>query len=288
MQWLKKKYNATPVPYRFYIFSMAVFIAGMLLSLVFGNVVLDAATTMSSAAIIAGFVMWCLPAARWMRTMWEKPFGKTPLVLLHVLVLIVATVLSRFVVAEALGLPPQTFDMTVGFLVLFFYIPAWMVVVAVILTIFGFIMFLASMARMLIELLYQYIATYLKIVGCNLTPKSNVNLAIFHSFGAIIAGIFLLGSYTFLMQTYQPWINSSVRFIAVLSDFQPAINYPGVLAGERVHPLENGFIAFAHTQDDKSLIIGIRSQRPDTEMRLLADPLPSMKQMISPLLESLR
>ncbi|QKG67115.1 hypothetical protein HP062_16875 [Pseudomonas sp. B14-6] len=288
MQWLKRKYNATPVPYRFYIFSMAVFISGVLLSLVFGNIVVDAATTVSSAAIIGGFVTWCLPAVHWMRAMWEKPFGKTPVVLLHVLVLIVATVLSRFVVAEALGLPPQTFDMTVGFLALVFYIPAWMVVAAIILTIIGLIMFSASMALMLIELLFQYVATYLKIVGCNLSARKNKNLTIFHSFGAIIAGIFLLSSYTFLTQKYQPWIHSSVRFIAVLSDFQPAINYPGVLPGERVHPLENGFIAFARTQDDKSLIIGIRSQRPDTDVHLLADPLPSIKQMISPLFESLR
>lgn len=267
---------------------MAVFAIGMLLSLVLGNVVLDVAATLSSAAIIGGFVMWCVPAVRWMRDVWEKPFGKTPVVLLHVLVLLVATVLSRFVVSEALGLPPQTFDMTVGFLVLIFYIPAWMIVAAVTLTIFGFIMFAASMARILIEAPVQYVATALKMAGCNITTKSNLGLAIFHSIGAIIAGIFLLASYTFLTQKYQPWIHSSVRLIAVLSDFQPAINYPGVLPGERVHPLENGFIAFARSQDDKSLIIGIRSQRTDTDNRLLADPLPSMKQMISPLLESLR
>lgn len=288
MQWLKSKYAETPVPYRFYTASLASFVLGLLLSRLWDKAAIDIANTISSALIIGGFLMWCLPAARWMRDVWERPFGKTPIVLLHVLVLLVATSLSRFVVSDALGLPPQSFDLTVGFLALIFYLPAWMAVAAVIFMIFGFLLTIAVVIAALAIGSVQILAPLLKVVGFNYSPTRNSAMALFHSAGAIATGLVLITSYSFLTETYQPWILSAIRFTAVKADFHPASNYPGVNPGERVHPLENGYIAYARVQDDKSLVIGVRSQETNRYDKSLPYPIPSVKEMKLPFFEMQR
>ncbi|MEB0080322.1 hypothetical protein QN386_01385 [Pseudomonas sp. CCI3.2] len=285
MQWLKSKFAETPVPYRFYSASLALFALGVLLSRVWDKAAIDIANTISSALIIGGFLMWCLPAARWMRDVWERPFGKTPIVLLHVLVLLVATSLSRFVVSDALGLPPQSFDLTVGFLALLFYLPAWMAVAAVIFVIFGFLLFVAVLIVMFVVGSVQILAPLLKVVGFNYSPTRNSAMALFHSAGAIATGLVLLTSYSFLTEAYQPWILSAIRLVAVKADFHSAPNYPGVNPGERVHPLENGYIAYARVQDDKSLVIGVRSQDTNRYDQSLPNPIPSVKEMKLPFFE---
>lgn len=285
IQWLKHKFAETPVPYRFYSASLALFTLGVLLSRVWDKAAIDIANTISSALIIGGFLMWCLPAARWMRDVWEKPFGKTPIVLLHVLVLLVATSLSRFVVSDALGLPPQSFDLTVGFLALLFYLPAWMAVAAVIFVIFGFLLFIAVLIVMFVVGSVQILAPLLKVIGFNYSPTRNSAMALFHSAGAIATGLVLLTSYSFLTEAYQPWILSAIRLVAVKADFHSAPNYPGVNLVERVHPLENGYIAYARVQDDKSLVIGVRSQDTNRYDQSLPNPIPSVKEMKLPFFE---
>ena len=285
MQWLKSKFAETPVPYRFYSASLALFALGVLLSRVWDKAAIDIANTISSALIIGGFLMWCLPAARWMRDVWERPFGKTPIVLLHVLVLLVATSLSRFVVSDALGLPPQSFDLTVGFLALLFYLPAWMAVAAVIFVIFGFLLFVAVLIVMFVVGSVQILAPLLKVIGFNYSPTRNSAMALFHSAGAIATGLVLLTSYSFLTEAYQPWVLSAIRFAAVRADFHLAPNYPGVNPGERVHPLENGYLAYARVQDDKSLVIGVRSQDTNRYDQSLPNPIPSVKEMKLPFFE---
>lgn len=69
--------------------------------------------------------------------MWDHPFGKTPILLLHVFALVLATSLSRFLVSQALELPPKSFDVTVSLLSLAFYIPAWIAVTSILFVAFG-------------------------------------------------------------------------------------------------------------------------------------------------------
>lgn len=285
IQWLKNKYTEMPVPYRFYTAALVSFFLGLFLARVWDKAVIDVASTISSALVIGGFLMWCLPAVRWMRDVWDKPFGKTPIVLMHVLVLLLATSLSRFVVSDALGLPPQTFDLTVGFLALLFYIPAWMAVAAVIVTIFGFLQFLAILIIVLIAESLKILSPLFKAIGFNYSPIQNSAMALSHSAGAIATGLFLVTSYSFLTEAYQPWFLSAVRFTAVKADFHPATNYPGVSSGERVHPLENGYLAYARVQDDKSLVIGVRSQDTNKYDQSLPNPIPSVNDMTLPFFE---
>lgn len=279
MQWLKRKYAETPAPYRFYIASLVSLSLGQVLSEVWRKSAFETGATIASALIICGFLMWCLPAARWMRDIWERPFGKTPIVLLHVLVLLLATSLSRFAVSDALGLPPQSFDLTVGFLALVFYLPAWMLVASIIFMIFGFLLSIAVLIVILVVGSIQTLTPLLKVVGFNYSPTRNWAMALFHSAGAIATGLALLATYSFLTEKYQPWILSTIRFTAVKADFHTAPNYPGVSPAERIHPLENGYVAYARVRDDKSIVIGIRSQSADAYDHLLPAPISSVKDM---------
>lgn len=285
MQWLKRKYAETPVPYRFYTASLVSFSLGLVLSEVWKQSAFETANTIASALIICGFLMWCLPAVRWMRDIWDRPFGKTPIVLLHVLVLLLATSLSRFAVSDALGLPPQSFDLTVGFLALIFYLPAWMVVASTIFMIFGFLLFVAVLIAIFVVGSIQTLAPLLKVVGFNYSATRNRAMALFHSAGAIATGLALLATYSFLTETYQPWILSTIRFTAVKTDFHAAPNYPDVSPGERIHPLENGYVAYARVRNDKSLVIGVRSQSAATYDHLLPEPISSVKDMTLPFFE---
>ncbi|MBD8595619.1 hypothetical protein IFT75_19545 [Pseudomonas sp. CFBP 8758] len=227
MQWLKDKYAATSVAHRLYMVSIVLVFLGLLLSRSWGTAALDVTSMIAAGFMIAGFIMWCLPVARWMRKKWHKPLYKTPIVLLHLLALLVATGLSRFAVSEALGLPPQSFDLTVGL------------------------------------------------------------LALFHSGGAIAAGMVLVACYSFFTDSYQPWVLSAIRTTAVIADFHPAPNYPGVRPGERIHPLDNGYTAYAQEQPDHSIVIGVRTQENSAHDQPLANPIPSPGQVMKPLFERL-
>jgi hypothetical protein len=55
--------------------------------------------------------------------------------LLHGLVFFLSIIQARIFVAEALGLPPQDFDLTVGFFTVLFYLPLWLWVITFLLMI---------------------------------------------------------------------------------------------------------------------------------------------------------
>lgn len=287
-QLIKHKLGAMSVPNRFYVSSIAVFVIGLLLSLIFGISAFNTATTLTSAMIVCGFVAWCIPAARWMASVWGKPFVKVPLVLLHVLALLVSTALSRSVVAETLGLPPQTFDLTVGFLTIALYIPAWMAVAAISLTIFGVSIFVISALKALVFNSLAIIAPALSLISNRFKLRNYIHTYFFHAIGALIAGAYLLNSYGFLTEGYPPWVHASVKIIAVVSDFQSVENYPDAQPGERIHPMENGYLAFARKTDDKRIVIGVRKPNSYVDDYLLPTPIPSATQMMSPIMNNLQ
>lgn len=285
MQWFKRKYKITPVPYRFYAASLLSFFLGALSSKLIGEIALEVASTLAYALIILGFIVWCLPAARWMKAMWDRPFGKTPIVLVHVFVLLLATSLSRLLTSHALGLPPQSFDVTVGFLALFFYIPAWIAVASVFSVLFGTLLAVAIMIMTAVVGSIQMLAPLLKIIGLDTSLKRNPIAALFHSAGAIATGLILITAYSFLTETYQPWVFSAIRFIAVKADFHPAANYPGTTPSERIHPLENGYVAYARLANDKNLVIGVRSQTEEVYDKLLPAPVATVNDINLPFLK---
>jgi hypothetical protein len=287
MQWLKDKYAATSVAHRLYMVSIVLVFLSLLLSRSWGTAALDVTSMIAAGFMIAGFIMWCLPVARWMRLKWHKPLYKAPIVLLHLLALLVATGLSRFAVSEALGLPPQSFDLTVGLLALLFYIPAWMAVVAFLLFLGGLLLLAVTGVAVVVFAAIQTGASFLKIFGVNYSPQFNPAMALFHSGGAIAAGMVLVACYSFFTDSYQPWVLSAIRTTAVIADFHPAPNYPGARPGERIHPLDNGYTAYAQEQPDHSIVIGVRTQENSAHDQPLGDPIPSPGQVMKPLFERL-
>ncbi len=289
INWLIRLYQTASASQRLYALAMLIFIAGHLLSHRFGNLILDLATTLAMVLIICGFIMWCLPAIRWLHGAWDKPFAKTPIVLLHILVLLVATVFARSMVAEALALPPQSFDSTVGFLVLLFYLPAWMLVAALILAIAGLILMLITILQLPLEGALRYLFLLIQAFGGQVTAiRQTHSSVLLHGLGAFIASALLLQSYSYLAVNYQPRLYTLVRIIALKSDFYPAPLYPGVRPDEFIHPLENGFTAVAQAQANQSVVITVRAQVNGAETRQIGEPIPSPKQLMTPLLERLR
>lgn len=285
MNWFKEKYDETPIPYRFYIASILSFLFGALLSKLFGVIALEVASTVAYTLVIVGFLVWCLPAAKWMRDMWDRPFGKTPIVLLHVFALVIATSLARFLVSQALGLPPQSFDVTVGLLALLFYIPAWIAVVSILFVAFGMLL---AVAITIITMVYgsiQMLSPLIKVNWSKNLIRRNSAMALFHSLGAIATGVVLITAYSFLTETDQPWIFSAIRFIAVKADFHYTPNYPGASSDERIHPLENGYVAYARSTKDKGLVIGVRPQAAEINERLLPAPTATSSDINLPLFQ---
>lgn len=285
MNWFRAKYVETPAPYRFYIASILSFIFGSLLSKLFGTIALEVASTVAYTLVIIGFLVWCLPAAKWMRDTWDHPFGKTPIVLLHVFALVLATSLARFLVSQALGLPPQSFDVTVGLLALLFYIPAWIAVASILFVAFGILLGVAVTIMTIVLGSIQMLSPLIKVNWSKNLTKRNSTMALFHSAGAIATGIVLITAYSFLTETYQPWIFSAIRFIAVRADFHYTPNYPGTSPDERIHPLENGYVAYARSTKNEGLVIGVRPQTAEIHERLLPAPTATSSDINLPLFQ---
>lgn len=292
---LKAKFKAMSWSGRFYSLSCGVTVLGVLLSAVMGVAILNNAILIASLGFVVGFMFVCLRIYLWFISVWDKPFGKTPIVLLHLLVLLMSTVISRLIVAEALGVPPQSFDITVGFLVLVFYMPAWLLLGAFIFTLLGGLLLIGVGLGALLLFPLSIIANllnafnlqpYLRNAWSKVAPARLSFIDVQgHSVGALLSGVILINLYGTLVSVAQPWVYCSVRLIAFLSDFQPAVNYPGIQAGERAHPLDNGFIAIAKELADKSIEIEVKKQIEDFEhpqSHPVTISIPSMKQLTDP------
>lgn len=277
---LHAKYKQYPISSRFYVASVGIYLIGLLISSKVGILALSVGTTVASALIICGFIAWCYPFARWLHTAWEKPFAKTPIVILHLLVLLTSTACARYAVAETLGLPPQSFDLTVGLLALLFYIPSWLLVVALILGLAALLIMIIALVSMLFEAVWLQLSILFKRLGYQPALNKTRNMIMFHSAGAMIGSLLLASSFGYLTENFSPAFKTVTKIIALRSDFHRAPNYPGVDPKEYVHPLENGFIAFAREQDDKSVVFGVRSQRTDTP-ELVVETIPSANAIVT-------
>ena len=286
--WIQRKYNETSASNLFYICSVMIFLLGMVLSHVLGAIAMDIAVTIGSVGVIGGFISWCMPAVQWVSAAWESTLGKIAVALLHFVVLLVATVMARSLVSESLGLPPQSFDVTVGFLIVAFYIPALMIVASIALLFFAIVMSIVGSIQMITLNSIQMLTPVLEVVGLkNKIPRPSTT-AMFHSFGSMMMVVILVSGSSYISGEHRSWVHTVVKVVAVKSDFQLAVNYPGGENGVRIHPLENGFVAFAKVEDDRSISIHIRKQGDEIGSHQIGTSIPSIKQMVSPLIESLR
>jgi hypothetical protein len=224
--------------YQVHTLSFAVLLVGTTVALFSpgSKIALQALMLLSSFGFAIGFSIWCRP---YVTKVWAHPIGKALVTTLHVLVLILATAFARFVVASSLGLPPQDFDLTVGLITIVFYIPAWSIVISVL---------LGSIA-----ILWEIVG----LLSVYFTRSSGRVAKCFAHMAGSLAICFFSGSvYQFAMNN-EASLHPLVKWVAFFGDFQSAPLYPGIREGERIRLHENGVISVADFKNG-NIEIGVR------------------------------
>ncbi len=255
LQWISSFYCARSAAERCYIAAVLIFFVGM-----WAHKWREYTTNVASLVIVVGFVLWCLPWMARLKAAWERPWARVPIILMHLVALLIATVLSRSLVAESLALPPQTFDLTVGFLIILLYIPAWLIMAAGLAVIIGLSLISIGITYSLIVNVQHNFVSFVRVFGWDVTQWQTRDSLMMHGVGAFLSSVFLVAGYAYLDENYHVWLNYPVRLLAVKSDFYPVKDYPGFNAGEYIHPLENGMTAFVRPGPGWDIKIGIKTQ----------------------------
>lgn len=171
-----------------------------------------------------GFTIWSWP---YLTRVWAFPLGRACVAAIHVLVLLLSTACARFVVASSLRLPPQDFDLTVAFIALVFYVPAWSIVMSVMLACIAIIFELMAILSMFIT---KEFGGFMKWIA--------------HMVGALAICFFSQWVFKFSVDN-EAELRPLVKWIAFFVDFHPAPLYPGIQEGERIRLHENGVISVA-------------------------------------------
>lgn len=196
---------------------------------------------LSSFGFAVGFSVWCAP---FVAKVWAHPIGKALIAVFHLLVLLLATAFARFVVASSLGLPPQDFDMTIGVISIIAYIPAWSIVISIVLGVGAIILELVSFGAMFGSRSLGTVATFFA-----------------RMFGALAICFISSSFYDFAMKNEKS-LHPLVKWVAFFCDFQPAPRYPGVAEGERIRLHENGVISVAQVQNGEIILLVRKYEQP--------------------------
>jgi len=187
----------------------------------------------ATLAFAVGFSIWCWPTVK---KVWKHPVGSVLIVIPHLFVLLFSAILARNVVASALGLPPQDFDVSVSFIALLFYIPAWAMVVSIFVGIFAFFLYIIALMKGALNRPFKETA---KLFG--------------HAAGAFAICIYASAVLGFANNNEKS-LHPLVRWVALFGDFQGAGNYPGVGVAERIRLHENGVISVAAIENNTVVI----------------------------------
>lgn len=175
-----------------------------------------------------GFLAWSLP---FIAKAWHHPIGAAIITVFHVFVLILSTIFARHIVASSIGLPPQDFDITVGIISIISYIPAWSIIISIILGASAIILEIISFGAMVTNCSFRTVAKHFA-----------------RMFGAIAALSISTNIFDYSLKNEEA-LHTPVKWIAYFCDFQPAPMYPGILKEERIRLHENGIISFAHIEN---------------------------------------
>lgn len=192
---------------------------------------------LASMAFSVGVFIWGRSAVQ---KVWEHPIGRGLIIILHLFVVLLSAIMARSLVAAALGLPPQDFDITVTFIAFVMYIPTWALIISCIMGILGFSI--------------SIFGTFFTAINL---PASDVATTLSRGFGALAICMYALGTFEFLNKN-QEALYPVARWIAWLGDFHHIHAYPGVKSNERVRLLENGIVSIA-TVDHNAVVIHARN-----------------------------
>jgi len=229
LKLLVGRFTSLHVVYQIYCLSFGVLSLAMALQFSLGfKIFQQALMLLSCFGFAVGFFVWCWP---YLAKVWKHPIGRAFVITIHVLVLIIATMLSRFIVASSLGLPPQDFDLTVWFIAVLCYIPAWSIV--------------ASMLMGSAAILLQLIG----LVSVFVSRSHNRALKWFaHMSGALVICYTSAEAFQ-LVKDNEGALFPLVKWVAFLGDFQATSMYPGFSLGQRIRLHENGIVSIADLQD---------------------------------------
>ena len=133
---------------RLYVLAVMIMLVGFVFFLIHGKPTKSVYGSLLLAYGVSsiGFGIWLWP---WLQRVWRGSFGRLALALLHGGILLLSIIPARLLVAEALGLPPQDFDVTVAFCVLLFYLPLWLIVFEFFTLLFVIIRFIAALCLLI-------------------------------------------------------------------------------------------------------------------------------------------
>lgn len=249
----KLRWRALPTTYRLYTLA-AIFACIGYASVLFireAYSLFGITTSIASILFGLGFVLWVLP---WLKDKWQTTRGKVLIGVLHAAVLFLAVIPSRIIVANALGLPPQDFEITVNIFAVELYPALWVLLLAL-------AMFFVSLIFMLLGFLCSIttspIFNDLLILSSKLlSTQSRARLFIEAGRGKFISRSFghAIGATIISLAAAQVWTwhasflianPAIIKWVAYVTDFQFADRYPGTDSKKRLRLHENGVVSYA-------------------------------------------
>jgi hypothetical protein len=214
---------------------------------------------LGAAMYLTGFVIWSKPMVKKILASW---WGKWAFTILHGFLVILAIVVARTIVVSALELPPQYFDLTIGFVALIAYVPVCIAALAVFMFLFFAAMLVVAavtgfLPNVLASLCRPLVGNARWLNRFNAKYGMFATKAFYHAVGAVVVVLVLaasLDAFGLLVKHTR----SGVRWLAYATDFQPAGKYPGVPCGGRIKLQDNGVVALAQIED-KDIHISIKS-----------------------------
>ena len=204
-----------------------------------------------NALFAAGFLFWVIPL---LKAKWKTKAGKWIISILHAAVLFLAIIPSRILVADALGLPPQDFEMTVATLTILIYVPLWVVLVAACTSMVGLLLLLPLLVVGLLSPILAVDGLLRLSPRCRSVIQLKWNLICqsawkFYGHGVGAMVICLLSWHA--VDESNTWIANPtlIKWVAYISDFQFAPSYPGIDKAKRLRLHENNVVSYAERDD---------------------------------------
>jgi hypothetical protein len=189
-------------------------------------------------SLVVQYLIWI---RTWIQMIWRSYLGKIGIALLHGFVFLLSTIPARMLVAEALGLPPQDFDLTVTLFAVLFYLPLWLwviVVLSMLLSIFFTVAFFVMMPLQSlgnINQMFEHLSSKIARFRQRIDDASSKIGDLF--FGAMITLMtvmfitwYVWDSFPIVTRTLAP----AVRAVAYFADYQKASAYPGVERNKKI------------------------------------------------------
>ena len=256
LERLKLKWRALPTPYRFYAVAIALAVVGSI-RIYFATEhswVFDAAISISAILFGLGFVLWVKP---WLQDKWQTSHGKLLLAGMHTAILFIAVIPSRYFISNALGLPPQDFEITVRIFAVELYPALWLILLSFSLLVASLILLLLT--ALCIVSTYPIFNDLLLLASKFLSAQSKMrsfiesgrDQFISRALGHVMGAIFVSLAAAVVWDLHSKFLldNSAIiRWVAYATDFHQSKSYPGVDSTKKLRLHENGVVSYAEPE----------------------------------------